>query len=139
MKHKSIHNDLIFYLEGELSASREQEIKEHLANCAECNAFVEVLKTSFSIIEKEKKPKLNPFFYQAIKAKIDNRKSDEKSFSLQRILQPVLFTTLLIVGIGFGLMMGAKITGSEPNTSSANEMYYFNELESEPIESYFLN
>lgn len=139
MKHKSIHNDLIFYLEGELSSERNREISEHLSTCSECRQFAEVLKASFSIIEKEKNQEQNPFFYQALKAKIENRKPVEKTFGIQRILQPVLFTVILIVGIGFGVIMGSKITGNKTSVSSDNEMYYFNEMGSEPIESYFLN
>ena len=139
MKHKSIHNDLIFYLEGELSSERNREISEHLSTCSECRQFAEVLKASFSIIEKEKNPEQNPFFYQVLKAKIENRKPVEKIFGIQRILQPVLFTAILIVGIGFGVIMGSKITGNKTSVSSDKEMYYFNEMGSEPIESYFLN
>lgn len=139
MKHKSIHNDLIFYLEGELSSDRNQEISEHLATCSECRQFAEVLKASFSIIEKEKSQEQNPFFYQALKAKIENRKQPEKIVGFQRILQPVLFSVLIIAGISFGILMGAKITNTDYSSGSSNEMYYFNEMGSEPIESYFLN
>jgi len=139
MKHRDIHNDLIFYLEGELPKERQQEIREHLAGCRECREFLEVLRVSFSIIEKEKNPEVNPYFYQAIKAKIENRSVPEKKFSLQRILQPALFTALLITGIGFGVLIGSKMTENKPAETTANEMFYFNEIGSEPIESYFLN
>ena len=139
MKHKSIHNDLIFFLEGSLSSEREQEIREHLETCSGCREFVEVLRTSLSIIEKEKNTALNPYFYQALKAKIENRATSEKSKGLIRILQPAIFTVLLIAGISFGVMMGAKVTGIQTSQNTVDEMYYFNEMGDEPIESYFLN
>jgi len=141
MKHKDIHNDLIFYLEGGLSPEREKEIRKHLEECSDCRNFAEVLKSSFSIIEKEKNPELTPFFYQAVKAKIENRKSRQTGFSIQRILQPALFIVLLVAGIGFGIMLGAEITGPSRTVAanSTDEMYYFDEMGSEPIESYFLN
>ena len=139
MKHRNIHNDLIFYLDGKLSGKRELEIREHLENCSECNSYLKVLKSAYSVIEKEKNPNLNPYFYQAVKAKIGNRKVVERNTRFRRILQPALFSVLIVAGISFGIMMGAKISGTESSSGSSAEMYYFNEMGSEPIESYFLN
>lgn len=139
MKHKSIHNDLIEYLDGGVSPERRKEISEHLAICSECREFSEVLRSANEIIDKEKNQELNPFFFQAIKAKINNRRVTERSIGFRRILQPVFFSILLIVGISFGIMMGAKITKNSYSEGSSSEMYYFNEMGSEPIESYFLN
>ncbi len=140
MKHRDIHNDLIFYLEGELSIERQEKIREHLTGCKECSQFLEELRALLSIIEKEKDQKVNPYFYQATKAKIENRAAvTEKKSGLQRILQPAFFAMLLIAGIGFGALTGSKITRSQPIETSANELFYFNEISNEPIESYFLN
>jgi flagellar basal body-associated protein FliL len=74
-----------------------------------------------------------------LKAKIENRATSEKSKGLIRILQPAIFTVLLIAGISFGVMMGAKVTGIQTSQNTVDEMYYFNEMGDEPIESYFLN
>ncbi len=139
MKHKSIHNDLIYYLEGALSQEREQEIREHLEGCSGCREFLEVLQSSLSVIEKEKRPEVNPYFYQTLKARMENRAAEKRNFSYRRVLQPVFFAVLLVIGISFGLMMGAKVTGNQTAESTAGDMYYFNEMSSEPIESYFLN
>lgn len=140
MKHRDIHNDFIFYLEGELSKERQKEIRGHLTGCRECRQFLETLQSSLSIIEKEKPQETSPYFYQAIKAKIENRAAvTERKSGLQRILQPAFFAMLLIAGIGFGALTGSKITRSQPIELSANELFYFNEISNEPFESYFLN
>lgn len=113
-------------------------MKTHLEDCAECREYLEVIRKGLSIINEEKNPEVNPFFYSSLKAKMENRAEQKIPVRARRILQPVLFSLVLLVGIGFGIMMGAKM-GKAPAQQESYQMYSFNELSSEPIENYFLD
>ncbi|MGV8139939.1 MAG: anti-sigma factor family protein [Mangrovibacterium sp.] len=39
MSHKSIHKDLIFYLDNELPEQRKVTIEKHLEECTDCQRF----------------------------------------------------------------------------------------------------
>ena len=95
MKCKTIHKNLIFYLEGELSANENAKIKLHLAECAECSAFAAELGKSLEILDSEKSPEVNPFFYTRVKARLESQSNKEKVPFWQpimvKIVQPAFF------------------------------------------------
>ena len=139
MKHKSIHKKLIFFLEGELSAPEEKKLRDHLADSVECREFLEVLRKGFSIIEKEKKPEANPFFYAKLKAKMEKQVKQKSDPAYRRILQPAIFSILLIGGISLGILIGSRVDSKKSIPRQTTDAYYLNEMGSEPIESYFIN
>lgn len=138
MKHKSIQDDLIFYLDGDLSPEREVEIRQHLSQCASCGELLEVLSEVSRVIEHEKHRPVNPYFYSSLIAKMENSHHGELNHSWIRILQPAFFTVLLFIGIGVGVFVGAQIESAQQAGLSSEEMFFFDEMGTEPIESYFL-
>lgn len=144
MKCKTIHNKLIFYLEGDLPEKEMEQVRVHLNECPDCVAFVSELKQTMGVLEAEKSPAVNPFFYTRLKAKMETQNESFESKAanpfLVRMLQPVLFSLLLLAGIYSGIKMGQKAEDQFYATNSAEEQMvpYLNEMEAEPIETFLM-
>ncbi|WP_346855659.1 zf-HC2 domain-containing protein [uncultured Draconibacterium sp.] len=144
MKCKTVHNNLIFFLEKELPVLEMKQVQEHLDTCPDCALFAEEMKKTLSILETEKATENNPFLYTRIKAKLENQEEAERIQVarpiLIRVLQPVAFSVLLLLGIYGGIKMGN--VGSpvqETSVLSDDEMIpFWNGMDSEPIESFLL-
>jgi anti-sigma factor RsiW len=52
MKHDSIHKELIFYIDNELSVEKRTAVEKHLEECADCRSFLAFLQEGMKIIEK---------------------------------------------------------------------------------------
>jgi hypothetical protein len=144
MKCKNLHKDLIFFLEGDLPAKEMEQIQIHLAECDSCAAFAEDMKVTLGILEVEKSPAVNPFFYTRLKAKLENRESEKLQIFRRpvfaRILQPVMFSILLVIGIYSGIKIGqpspVKVYSTEMFEQDA--IPYLNEMETESIETFLM-
>jgi predicted anti-sigma-YlaC factor YlaD len=144
MKCKTLHKKLIFFLENDLPEREAEEIKEHLNECPECRAFAEYMQQTLSVLQKEKSPEVNPFFYTRLKARMESRESLPK-LNVQekvwiKILQPAFFTLLLLAGIYTGIKIGgAAQTDVKYNSYSESEIFsYLDEMQSEPIETFLM-
>ncbi len=144
MECKTIHNDLIFFLEGDLPSEKARQIEMHLNECSSCAAFAEEMKKTLGILETEKSPAVNPFFYTRLKAKLENREPEESSVFkrvvLARVLQPVLFSILLIIGIYSGIKIGQPSPVKVFSTTQFDQeaVPYLNEMETESIETFLM-
>lgn len=144
MKCKKIHKKLIFFIEGDLPENEAQEVKVHLNGCAHCSAFAEDLKKTLGIIQTEKSPEVNPFFYTRLKARMENQA--EKAVKpagfpvWEKVLQPAFFSLLLLAGIYTGIKIGQPTTtGTTQNVIVETELVPFlNEMETEPIETFLM-
>ncbi len=144
MNCKNLHKNLIFFLEGDLPAKEMKQMEIHLRECDSCAAFAEDMKVTLGILEAEKSPAINPFFYTQLKAKLENRESEEPAFLkrpvLVRVLQPALFSVLLIIGIYSGIKIGqpspVKVYSTEMFEQDA--IPYLNEMETESIETFLM-
>ncbi len=141
MKCKDVHNKLIFFLEGDLSEAEMKAVQEHLGECRECALFAEELKLTFSILETEKKPGINPFFYTRVKAKLEKQEeqSIERRPVLARVLQPVAFSLILLLAIYGGIKFGATSAEQSESLTVKQELIpYLNEMDVEPIENFLM-
>ncbi|WP_319482665.1 zf-HC2 domain-containing protein [uncultured Draconibacterium sp.] len=142
MKCNTVHNKLIFFLEKELPVSEMKQVQQHLNECSECALFAAEMRNTLSILDSDKVTDENPFFYTRVKARLE--KQDEKQPSVRpvliRVLQPVAFSIILLLGIYGGFKLGqAPRTDFADNSLSEQEMVpYWNELENEPIESFLM-
>lgn len=144
MKCKTLHKKLIFFLEGDLPEKEAREIKLHLNECADCAAFAEDMKKTLDIIQAEKSPEVNPFFYTRLKARMESEEVREKQQTgfpvWERILQPALFSLLLLAGVYTGIKIGQP-ANSELNQSIFAEtelVPFLNEMDAEPIETFLM-
>lgn len=144
MNCKTLHTKIIFFTEESLPVWEMEEIKIHLENCSDCAAFANEMKKTLAVIENEKMPQLTPYFYTRVKARLENQAENVVAARqipvLVRLLQPALFSLLLLAGIYTGVKIGqpAKIN-SENSVYTENEMIpYLNEMESEAIENFLM-
>lgn len=144
MNCKTLHTKIIFFTEGSLPAREMEEIKIHLENCSDCAAFAIEMKNTLAVIENEKMPQLNPFFYTRVKARLENQSENvvitQQTPVLVRILQPALFSLLLLIGIYTGVKIGqpAKVSYDIPVFAENEVVPYFNEMETEAIENFLM-
>jgi hypothetical protein len=143
MNCKTVHNKLIFFLEKELPDSEMNLVQEHLESCPECALFAEEMKLTLSILESDKVLEGNPYFYTRVKARLENQEQEVWSGRpvLARILQPIAFSILLILGIYGGIKLGQpNKTVLAGSTLSEQQMIPFlNEMDAEPIEAFLMN
>ena len=144
MKCKTLHKKLIFFLEGELHAREMEQIKQHLLECNDCANFANEMEITLAVLQTEKAPPVNPFFYTRLKAKIENLANSQIRYNrnpfFAKVLQPALFSVLLIVGIYSGIKIGQPIS-DETNyylDSEQEIIPYLNEMKNETIEIFLM-
>ena len=142
MKCKSVHNKLIFFLEKELPVSEMEQVQKHLDECSECARFTAEMKNTLQILDNDKASNGNPFFYTRVKGRLSKQAEEQPAVRpvLVRILQPVAFSILLLLGVYGGFKLGqtpnANIAGS--GFTEQEVIPYWNELEAEPIEAFLM-
>jgi len=141
MKCKTVHKKLIFFLEKELSGAEMKVVQEHLDSCSDCRLFAEEMRKTLSILETEKTPEINPFFYTRVKAKLEKAETlAGRRPVLIRVLQPVAFSIILLLGIYGGIKFGASSAGTGKSYVAEQEVIPFvNDMDVEPIEIFLLN
>lgn len=144
MKCKAIHKKLIFFLENDLPEKEMETIRIHLAGCKECAAFAEYIRKTLGVLNRERKPSVNPFFYTRLKVRLENQAINNIPVAVAsvraRILQPVFFILLLLLGVYAGIKIG------QPVKSDFNKIYfaeqeifpYLYEMAGEPIETFLM-
>ena len=144
MNCKTLHTKIIFFLEGELPAWEMEEVKIHLERCPDCDVFADEMKKTLTVLQNDKLQNVNPFFYTRVKARLENQAEENVAVRrnpvLVRILQPALFSLLLLGGIYAGVKIGqpTKIN-SDNSVYTENEMIpYLNEMEAETIENFLM-
>lgn len=144
MKCSTLHKNIIFFLENELPVKEMEQMQKHFEVCPDCKAFATDLRKTLGIIEEEKLPAVNPFFYTRLKAKIEAQHENETiSFwkpVMVKIIQPAFFTILLIAGIYGGYKIATPVQTNRFSTVYAdNEIIpYLNEMQSEPLEDFLM-
>ncbi len=144
MNCKAYRKQIIFYVEGDLPPQEMEVMKSHLAECTDCAAFAEEVKKTLGVVEAEKSPEVNPFFYTRLKARMEAQAAasadGKRKPVLIRILQPALFTILLLAGIYGGIKIGQPSQGKFTASSYPEEQMipYLNEMETEPIEGFLM-
>jgi len=140
MKCKAIHKKLIFFLENDLPENEMEDIRLHLAECQECAAFAEYMRKTLNVVDQERGPDVNPFFYTRVKARLENEAVKDAVVPLwARILQPAVFTLLLLAGVYAGIKIGQPANNIKESYYAEQEMFpYLYEMAAEPIETFLM-
>jgi len=140
MNCKKCHNDLIFYIEGNLPEERRQAVETHLHLCEECASFAAYLTSTMKVIGSEKELKPSPFLYTRIKARLEPEHREKTSGIWQKVWQPALFSLILLLGIYSGIMLGQEFSSGMPQDYITVDIApLMNEMSSEPIELFLMN
>ncbi len=139
MNCKQIHNDLIFFLDGDLSAERTEFIRKHLDDCAGCSSFLEELKLQLQIIEDEKSPEISPWFEARLMARMNaNTSKFVPVASSNEWIRSLAFSSLLVAGIISGIYFGDKASGPPANRAESHDLMLMDDFRAEPIETFLL-
>ncbi|WP_321298364.1 zf-HC2 domain-containing protein [Marinifilum fragile] len=140
MNCKDLKSKLIFYVEGELSTDEMRSFRHHLNHCKECSNSVSLLKETFGAIEKEKAMEVNPYLLSKTMNRLKEQERGQYESKLSQVLRPVFIGFMFMVAIGGGIFMGANFAG-EPSPIQHSDLIdpYFNEMQGESIEMFFLN
>jgi anti-sigma factor RsiW len=139
MKHNSIHKELIFYIDNELSVEKRTAVEKHLEECADCRSFLAFLQEGMKIIEKEKNQDASPFFYTRLSARLKEKPVYQSQNQWIRLAQPAFFSIVLAFGIYGGLKIGSSASSPKLNQPVTSSIQMLNDFESEPIESFLLD
>ncbi len=139
MKHDYIQNDLIFYLDNELSVEKKMVVEKHLEECADCRSLLVFLQDGMQVIEKEKDPEASHFFYTRLSARLEEKPKFQAQSQWLQLLQPAVFSLLLVIGIYGGLKIGSNASFPKLNQPATIGIQMLNDFETEPIESFLLD
>lgn len=144
MNCKTLHTKIIFFQEGSLLEKEMEEIRDHLEKCADCAVFAGEMKKTLSVLDHDKLLEVNPFFYTRLKARLEKSTTEEVTVQQNpvfvRILQPALFSLLLLGGIYAGIKIGQPSgINSYSSVYTENEIIpYLNEMKTEAIENFLM-
>ncbi|SHK01509.1 Putative zinc-finger [Tangfeifania diversioriginum] len=142
MQCKKLHKKLIFFLEGDLPGHEMEQVKQHLTECNECAAFASEMSKTLNVLQAEKSPEVNPFFYTRVKARLESQTEKPAQFMrnpfLARVLQPAFFSLLLLAGIYTGIKIGQPADTGASYFQQEQVVPYLNEMEAEPIEAFLM-
>ena len=132
MKNECIHNDLIFYIDNELSVEKRTEVEKHLEECADCRSFLAFLEDGMQVIEKEKNPEVSPFFFTRLSSRLEEKPEYQVQNPWVRLVQPAFFSLLLVAGIYGGLKLGSNAIPPKINPQATSSIQMLNDFASEP-------
>jgi predicted anti-sigma-YlaC factor YlaD len=139
MNCNKIHNQIIFYLEGDLPSSEMTKFEDHLQCCESCSKLTNEIKQTLTIIPLQKNNETSPYFYTRVKARLEDNTSSREKF-LPRFAQAAIFSVLLVATIFIGIELGdtsSSITTSEVHPNS-ELLPFFDGLKQEPIETFLM-
>ncbi|MGM0498476.1 MAG: zf-HC2 domain-containing protein [Bacteroidota bacterium] len=139
MKCNKVHKNLLFYIDGELSSDKTEEIYNHLMQCSECRKLYKQIAGVWNSAKEEKIP-YQPFFYTRVEQGLKNNKAKEQSI-LKRygkvILQPAIYFIVLGLGIFIGVQLGQGVQSQQQ--VSSNEVSSRQEFIEAYADSNFIN
>jgi len=115
MKCNKVHKNLLFYIDGELSSDKADEIYNHLIQCSECRKLYEQLAGIWNSVEEERIP-YQPFFYTRVVQGLKNDREKEQSILKKYgkiILQPAIYFIVLGMGIFIGVQLGQGVQSQQ--------------------------
>ncbi|HKK42914.1 MAG TPA: zf-HC2 domain-containing protein [Bacteroidales bacterium] len=138
MNCRNYRTDILLYAEGLLDKEKSQALESHMKECSECRSFMTYVKASFKLIQSEKNAEPNPFLATRILNEMDSRRQPVPP--VKRWVPAFAFVILLIAAVIGGINLGKLYSRTIlSNTNELQEeMSYFDDLEQEQIETFFM-
>ncbi len=144
MKCREIHQNISSYINGSLSGQEFENFESHLETCTSCAQLLANVTSTLSSIDVRAQLQPNPYLYTRLIQEIENRKQKGWIAGMQRILQPIAFVAILIIGVYLGIGLGNNYVVIDEEYASTEmqnfvDDYLFNDMDYEPIESFLLD
>jgi len=139
MKCNKVHKNLLFYIDGELSSDKTEEIYNHLMQCNECRKLYKKMTGVWNSAEEERIP-YQPFFYTRVAQGLENNRAKEPSVLKKYgkiILQPAIYFIVLGLGIFIGVQLGQGVQSQQQ--VSGNEISSRQEIIEAYADSNYIN
>jgi len=95
-------NNILFYLDGELSLKEVTRFEAHLANCDACKLIFDNIAAIYRVVNTEKELQPNPFFYHKLKIRLKNSRHHKTKKILFNVLKPLAVAASIALGIIIG-------------------------------------
>ena len=133
MKCKDTHKHITDYLEEILGEQERSEMENHLAACSVCSDRVAFIRSSFEVIEIDRRVKADDDFTRSVMSKIQ---SSGKVITLRtRLLSVASVAAIVLVAVFSGSIL-ARLATSGHDTEVTS--LFAEDINFEPIESFFL-
>ncbi len=153
MKCNKVTRLLSKYIDQELSADVNDQIRVHLDTCKKCKSIYSRVKDSMKLLQAKSEISEQAFYYTRLKQNMENKIHTENSFFKlvlsKKIIQPVIYLSSLILAVYIGILIGsgsvtqnsyAEISNNDVNYIETFKQYqYFDDLDIEPIENLILS
>jgi len=93
---------IIPYLDEEVDPITKIEFENHLKNCTSCKALFTSVRSTYTLIEKERVRPENPFFYNSLIIKLNEPKESKVIELVTTILKPLAVAASITIGILIG-------------------------------------
>lgn len=121
MKHKTIQNKLLSYLDDELPEREKIKVQSHLKSCRICQEAlktVELIWATERPIERKTAPLI---LWTRISTRLNSEKKQGILYTLKQFIRPALRPVMTVVVLLFiffsGIKLGKLITGSFVNVT----------------------
>lgn len=110
MRHKSIQNKLLLYIDGDLSENEHRTVDRHLNRCAGCRKRLEVLSKIWTQSRVPIETTPSPYLYTRIQARIEeyNRKKPVVRFA-EGMLERLVYPSFATIGIAITFWLGVLL------------------------------
>lgn len=119
MKHKTIQDQLLAYMDGEIPENQSAEIRRHLLRCEECQKLTEFWQEEKQSARRFSAPQ---YLWTRIQAELRQPAPlgwfDRLTASILPILQPAVAIATFILVVFIGVQIGEKIIAGHPQQSA---------------------
>lgn len=131
MRHQTIKNYLLLYVDGQLDARKKAEISEHLQHCTACAALVQQLQSLMNAPERMSAMKAPDYLWTRLQARLRHQAQISKPHG-ELQWRPLMATLLIAVALTVGFFLGDLPLHSEmpvTESQSLRASYYTDMLE----------
>jgi predicted anti-sigma-YlaC factor YlaD len=123
-----VRDNLFSYQENNLSGEKNQKFEAHLNTCKKCRELVLNFQSVSASIDARRADEPNPFIQtrtiRKIESELERGNKRYVAFS-QRILQPIMLSTLILTAVVIGLTIGKQVDSEfSLNMSRQNDIQF---------------
>jgi len=94
--------NILSYIDYELTQEQTSEFDEHLGKCSSCKHLFAEVSATYQLIEVEKNLPKNPFFYHKLTTQLQNNNQEKANNIIMNVLKPLAVAASIALGIMIG-------------------------------------